>query len=150
MAERIAFPYLTPATRVYTAGVYPTKFFEAANGSTTAIRHGNRRSKSKLEATFVAITEDDAKQILDCYEDTMRNWDYIRFNKGDDGLDNQLGRGGMWEGVQNQDLVVNWYQENNVSASVTYWRFAEPPTVTSLYPGRVTVSCQFISYLDPH
>lgn len=146
MAEPIPFPYVSPSTRVYTAGEYPTKFFESINGATTAIRYGNRRSRSRLEATFVGITEDKAVEILNCYKDTNENWNYIRFNKGDDGIG---GRGGMWDGVYDQDLIEQWYQENFAKASQTYWRFESPPVVTSLYPGICTVSCSFISYLDP-
>ena len=146
MAEAIPFPYITPSTRVYTAGEYPTKYFEAVNGATTAIRYGNRRHRSKLQATFEGIPEEKALEILNCYKDTMENWDYIRFNRGDDGIG---GRGGMWEGISNQTLIENWYQENFMNASQTYWRFESPPVVTSLYPGVCSVSCSFISYLDP-
>ena len=149
MAEAIAFPYITPSKRVYTAGTYPTKFFESVNGTTTAIRFGNRRSKSKLQLTFEGVQEKWAYEILQCYEKTMENWDYIRFNKGDDLNDPDLNRGGAWEGILDQDLIENWYQENFTKASMTYWRFEGPPQVTHLYLGTVTVTCSFISYLDP-
>ena len=112
MAEAIAFPYITPSKRVYTAGTYPTKFFESVNGTTTAIRFGNRRSKSKLQLSFEGVQEKWAYEILQCYEQTMENWDYIRFNKGDDLDDPDLDRGGAWEGILDQDLLENWYQEN--------------------------------------
>ena len=85
---------------------------------------------------------------MQCYEQTMENWDYIRFNKGDDLDDPDLDRGGAWEGILDQDLLENWYQENFTKASMTYWRFEGPPQVTHLYPGTVTITCSFISYLD--
>lgn len=146
MPVEVPFPYITPSKREYSPGVYPTKFFEAINGSTTAIRYGNRRSKSKLSLSFQGVKEEWAIEILECYEKCMEQWGYIRFNRGDDGIG---GRGGAWEGVQEQKLIENWYQENFVRASQTYWRFESPPTVTTLYPGTVTIDCQFISYLDP-
>ena len=146
MPQEIRFPYITPSSRVYTAGVYPTKFFEAVNGSTTAIRYGNRRSKSRLSLSFQGVDERWANKILQCYADCMEKWGYVRFNRGDDGAG---GNGGAWEGVLNQNLIEGWYQENFVDASQTYWRFDGPPQVTSLYPGTVTIDCQFVSFLDP-
>ena len=149
MAEPIPFPYITPSARVYTAGEYPTKLFEAVNGSTTAIRYGNRRSKSTLQLSFQGVAEKWAVEILNCYEQTMEGWNYVRFNRGDDQLDPDLNRGGAWEGVKDQALIENWYQENFGAASMTYWRFDGPPQITSLYPGTVTIDCSFVSYLDP-
>ena len=149
MAEAIPFPYITPSKRVYQAGVYPTKLFESVNGSTTAIRYGNRRSRSKLQLSFEGVGEEWAVEILNCYQQTMESWNYIRFNRGDDQFDPDLDRGGSWEGVKNQDLIEHWYQENFQDASRTYWRFEGPPRVTSLYPGTVTIDCSFVSYLDP-
>ena len=148
MAEPITFPYITPSKRVYKAGVYPTKLFESVNGATTAIRYGNRRSKSTLQLSFEAVGEEWALEILNCYEQTMENWNYVRFNRGDDQFDPALDRGGAWEGITNQDLIENWYQENFSAASMTYWRFEKPPTLTHVVRGLVTVSCSFISYLD--
>ena len=147
MVEPVPFPYITPSSRQYSPGEYPEQRFESQNGSTTRVRYGNRRSKSKLSMSFNNITEDQAIEILDCYKKVngSQPWKYIRFNRGDDGID---GNGGAWEGVQSQDLIEKYYQENFGAASGTYWRFANPPTVQTTFPGRVTVSCQFESFLD--
>lgn len=144
----IAFPYITPSTRVYTAGRYPTRIVDFQNGSQSAIRYGNRRSQSQLLLEFANVEEKWAVKILKCYERVNENWNYVRFNKGDDIDDPDIDRGGAWEGVEDPDLVSQWYQENFVDASMTYWRFAEPPTITSVAPGIVSISCSFVSYLD--
>ena len=145
--EPVPFPYITPSSRQYSPGEYPEERFESQNGSTTRVRYGSRRSKSKLSMSFNNITEDQAIEILDCYKQVhgSQPWKYIRFNRGDDGID---GAGGAWEGVQNQRLIEEYYQENFVKASGTYWRFSTPPTVQTTFPGRVTVNCEFESFLD--
>lgn len=144
----IAFPYITPSSRVYTAGVYPTTIVDFQNGAQSAIRYGNRRSQSKLRLEFENVEEKWAVRILDCYQRVNKNWNYVRFNRGDDVNDPDRDRGGAWEGVEDSELISDWYQENAPSASSTYWRFAEPPTITSVTRGIVTISCSFVSYLD--
>jgi len=156
MPDPIAFPYITPSSRVYSPGEYPSEDFVSQNGSTTHVRYGNRRSGSRLSLGFQNITDDEAYQILQCYKRVQENWHYVRFNRGDDG---DGGKGGAWEGVQpyidiendpnrERKLITHWYQENFPDASGTYWRFASPPTVTSTFPNRCTVQCEFVSYLD--
>ena len=147
-AEPITFPYITPSARTYSPGEYAYKFFDSQNGATTAIRYGNRRTKSQLQLEFTAIKEEKALEILECYRKTMLNWNYVRFNKGDDMNPDTPDRGGAWEGIENDDLITNWYQENFGDASMTYWRFEKPPTLTHVVRGIVTVKCSFISYLD--
>ena len=148
--QPITFPYITPSARSYTPGEYPEERFESQNGTTTRVRYGNRRSKSKLSMTFSNITEDQAVQILDCYVQVngTEPWNYIRFNKGDDMNGSEFDRGGAWQGVESQELIEKYYQENFRDASGNYWRFSTPPTVQSTFPGRVTVSCEFESFLD--
>ena len=144
----IAFPYITPSSRVYTAGKYPTKIVDFQNGAQSAIRYGNRRSQSKLQLKFENVEERWAREILTCYKRVNENWNYVRFNKGDDMNLPDRDRGGAWEGVEDDRLVSEWYQENFEDASKTYWRFAEPPTITSVTRGIVNISCSFVSYLD--
>ena len=144
----IAFPYITPSSRVYKAGQYPTRVVDFQNGSQSAIRFGNRRSQSQLQLEFKNVEDKWAVQILECYEKVNENWNYVRFNRGDDVDNPDLDRGGAWEGVEDEELISNWYQENFPAASSTYWRFAEPPEVTSVVPGIVTIRCRFVSFLD--
>ena len=70
------------------------------------------------------------------------NLNYIRFNRGDDG---NTGRGGAWEGVQSQALIDATTEA--IEASGTYWQFVTP-VVRTTFPGRVTVTCEFESFLD--
>jgi hypothetical protein len=149
MASPVAvpFPYITPSARQYSPGEYPEERFVSQNGSTTRVRYGNRRSQSKLSLTFANIDEEQAVEILECYDKVngTEPWNYIRFNRGDDG---NTGRGGAWEGVKSQTLIESYYQENAITASGTYWRFSQPPVVRTNFPGRVTVTCEFESFLD--
>jgi len=152
MPDPIEFPSITPSSRVYSPGEYPSEEFVSQNGSTTHVRYGNRRSGSRLSLGFQNISDTDAYRILQCYKRVQENWHYVQFGKGGDG---DGGAGGAWEGVQisqpdssKRGLVTNWYQENFVDASGNYWRFASPPRVTSTFPDRCTVQCEFVSYLD--
>ena len=128
------FPALRPTRREYTPGVYPETQFTALNGSVTRVAYGNRRSQSTLELGFTAISDKQAGEILKLYEKVNGDWDFIVFyeNNGLIGLDTS------------KDLYVYTRER----ASGLRWRFAEPPVITSIYPGLSDVSCSFVAYLD--
>ena len=129
-----SFPNLRPTSREYSPGVYPETQFTALNGAVTRVAYGNRRSQSTLSLGFTALSDKEVGEILDLYEKVNGEWDFIVFyqNNGLIGLDTE------------EDLYVFTRER----ASGLRYRFAEPPVITSIYPGASNVSCSFVAYLD--
>ena len=128
----VAFPNVKPTSRSYNAGEFPQTVFEAQNGATSVVRFGNRRVNSELNLTFANISDEDAEKILSNYERVNRNWDHVTFSIND-------GAVGSKDGLQ------FYFRERD---SGLRWRYAEPPTVQSVFPGISTVSCRFQGFLD--
>ena len=129
----VAFPNLKPSSRSYSAGEYPQTEFQAQNGAMSVVRFGSRRVNSELTLGFQNITDDQAVQILQNYEQVNRVWDNVTFT----GNDAAAGAGGSLQGYLRE-----------VGGSGLRWRYAEAPSVTSVSPGRSTVQCKFIGVLD--
>ena len=129
----IAFPNLCPSARSYNPGVYPQTEFQAQNGAKTVVRFGNRRVDSQLSLSFKNIADADAAEILANYEQVNRVWNYVTF----DGTSGTAGA---------SSELAAYLAESGGSG--LRWRYAEPPKVTSTYPGLSTVNCKFTGVLD--
>lgn len=129
----VAFPSVQPTGRSYAPGTYPQTEFRAQNGALTVVRYGNRRFGSELSLDFQNISDTEAALILANYEAVNGAWDYVTFTTatGAHGAGSQL---------------ANYIRE--VGGSGLRWRYAEPPTVTSVMPGRSKVQCKFIGIMD--
>jgi hypothetical protein len=128
----IAFPDIRPTGRKYSPGSYPKNEFQALNGATTILRYGNRRSQSELSLEFANISDDRTAEILQSYEDQNAGDNWVTFT-----ADNGLAGAGS-------ELAI--YLGEAVSG--LRWRYAEPPSVDSVAPGRSTISVKLIGYLD--
>lgn len=133
MATQHAFPSIKPSGRSYSPGTYPQTTFEAQNGAKSVIRYGNKRVNAQLSLSFNNITDAQASDILENYEEVNSDWDYVVFNQGS-GL----------TGIESTDLA-NYV--NEVSSGLR-WRYSNPPKVTSVQPGISNVSCSFVGCLD--
>lgn len=128
------FPSIKPSSRRYSPGHYPQNEFKALNGTMTVIRYGNRRVDAELELGFNNITDDQAVGIIDNYNLVNGRWDYVTFDASS----------GV-AGVGNERLA-GFMREDNGSG--LRWRYAEPPQVQSVKPGRCSVTCRFVAVLD--
>lgn len=129
----VAFPSVRPSGRSYSPGTYPQTEFRAQNGAVTVVRYGNRRVDSELSLEFQNISDTDAALILANYEAVNSVWDYVTFTTAT----GALGAG---------STLADYIQE--VGGSGLRWRYAEPPSVTSVVPGRSTVQCKFVGIMD--
>lgn len=129
----VAFPDVRPSGRSYSPGSYPQTEFRAQNGAVTIVRFGAQRVDAELSLDFQNITDANAALILSNYETVNSIWDYVTFTT-------ETGAAGS-----SADLA-NYIRE--VGGSGLRWRYAEPPSVTSTFPGRSTVQCKFIGILD--
>lgn len=129
----VAFPSLKPTARTYTPGSYPQREFKALNGATTRMLYGNRRSDAELSLEFLNITDANAALILQNYERVAPSPDWVSFGVSD-------GAAGA------EDALANYLRE--AGGSGLHWRYAEPPSVQSVFPGRSTVQVKFVGQLD--
>lgn len=126
------FPAIRPTSRSYRPGKFPQVEFQAQNGATTVIRFGQKPFNSELELAFANITDAEAAQIVDHYEERMALFSNVTFSAS-----NVLS--GLGSALSDQVIELD---------TGLVWRYAEPPQVESVYPGVSTVTCKFTGYLD--
>lgn len=129
----VAFPAIKPSGRSYSPGTYPQTEFRAQNGAVTVVRYGSRRVDSELSLEFQNISDSDAALILANYEAVNGPWDYVTFTTSTGA-------------VGASSTLAAYIRESGGSG--LRWRYAEPPTVTSVVPGRSTVQCKFVGIMD--
>ena len=134
--QPIEFPKdLRPTSRQFQAGQFQQNIFRAQNGASVAIRYGAQHFDSRLELTFQNISDEDARRILQNYEEVNQQWNYVEFASD----------GGMVAGVA--DTLMSRHLRGTYAEKLKY-RYAEPPTVSYVFMDTCTVSCSFIGYLD--
>jgi hypothetical protein len=133
MTSAQPFPGIKPSSRSYSPGTYPSTDFKALDGTKTHLRFGNKRVNATLQLGFSGISDADAASILANYENVNSDWDYVTFNSSNGTV-----------GIGNYTLA-NYVQENT---SGLKWRYAGPPTVTSVFKNKNNVSCSFVACLD--
>jgi hypothetical protein len=128
----INFPAIKPTGRSYTPGAYPQNEFQALNGATTILRYGNQRSSGELSLEFDNITDQRAAQIMHNYELQHAGDNWVVFDGGN--------------GLAGAEPELRAYLGEVVTG--LRWRYAEPPSLTSVQPGRSSVRVKFTAYLD--
>ena len=136
MAVNRFFPNIKPSSRSYTPGTYPQVEFVAQNGAKTVLRYGNKKVDAKLSLGFTNITDSQASEILNLYEEVNSDYDYISFTSA-----NALA------GINSSSLVNNMAEKDSNGVKLRY-RFDGPPSVSSVRPGRSNVQCKFVACLD--
>ena len=136
MAVIRSFPTIKPSSRSYTPGTYPQVEFVAQNGAKTVLRYGNKKVDAKLSLGFTNITDSQASEILNLYEEVNSDYDYISFTSA-----NALA------GINSSSLINNMAEKDSNGVKLRY-RFDGPPSVSSVRPGRSNVQCKFVACLD--
>ena len=129
----VVFPDIVPTSRRYSPGEFPQTEFRALNGATTTLRYGNRRFNAELDLGFQNITDENAALLLKLYEDVTVADDWLTFS-----VSNVAGGASSSLGVYLREA----------GGSGLRWRFAEPPMVDSVKPGRSSVQVRMIGRLD--
>lgn len=139
------FPSITPSQRKYTPATFPTAEFQGLNGAVTTLQYGAVPVDSKLEMVFENIPDEKAWEILENYEavnggrDSEGERDYVRFSSSS--------KADATDGVANQNLRQLMGERLPGRAPLRY-RYAEPPTITSVFPGYSTVTVNLRGYLE--
>ena len=116
-----------PTRRSFTAGQYPTKRFTAINGAGTTRLYGSKPFNASLQLTFV-LNDADTCTILKCWDDAYGSYATL-------------------------DLPPEFFAGSSsvldcgVPESLN-WRWADAPSVESLFPNRSRVQVNLIATLD--
>ena len=136
------FPDLTPTQRVYTPGVFPQTEFKGLNGAVTTVQYGFKSVDSQLAMTFANITDDEAWQILQNYE-AANNGRYESTGERDFvvlSLATERGIG--------SEFLARQISERGATQPRLRYRYASPPQIKSVFPGRSTVQVELRGYLE--
>tara|TARA_R100001086_G_scaffold152285_1_gene81043 strand:- start:4 stop:423 length:420 start_codon:yes stop_codon:yes gene_type:complete len=137
MSEIVDFPNIKPTSRSYTPGTFPQTEFISQNGAKSIIRYGNKKTDAKLTLSFTNITDSQANEILNTYDNVNSDYDYIHFPS-----DSSIA------GVNNVALRSSFQERDTSGNTLLRYRFDGPPTVTSVLHGRSNVQCKFVACLD--
>ena len=127
-----AFPALTPASRKYTGGDYPVAKYESQSGVEVRILYGDKRVGHTLSLTYNNISDANAELFFEHYEATKGTYHTFKIP---DIAANKAGARNGWAGTT--DFL-------NAGVGVQ-WRYANPPQLTSVYPGFSKVSIKLIA-----
>lgn len=122
------FPNLTPSARSFTPGDWPIKQYKALSGAEIRIRYGNTRTESTLDLTFENITDQNAAAFLAHYNETQGTFYTFAL------------AGAVFNGWDGGTSALN-------APTGAAWRYAEPPQVINVYPGRSTVQVKLIAVI---
>lgn len=120
-----------PSTREFGAGDFPVKQYLAQNGMSVRILYGSKRTGQQMTLQYSAIPDVDAEQFIEHYIE-------------------QKGTFGAWAMTLTAGARRGWggdYETLGVVESGNRWRYASPPTLTSVYPGVSNVSISLVAVL---
>lgn len=124
---------LFPTRRTYTPGVIPETEFVGQNGTVQYIRFGNVPTGSKLQLYYENITEDQAFDILELYDEVIRGDFLVNISKSHSTL-GDADPNGMAAMLSNEDTGL-------------LYRYAKPPTVEARLSRRYNVTVDFVGVL---
>lgn len=122
------FPSLVPTSRDFNPGDYPIKQFRSQSGAEIRILYGDSRTGMVLDLAYDNVTDANADLFLTHYNEVKGTYNTFT-------LPSAAKTG--WAGAA-ASLDVS---------GVNAWRYAEPPTVTAVRPGRSSVRVQLIGTL---
>lgn len=124
----INFPALTPTSRSVQQGQYAVKRFTSISGTGITRAYGSQPYDSKIEVNFDNIPDASALLIVNCYEDARGSYHQLSLPDA------------IWDGMDT--LLKNRLQRDYI------WRFSEQPSITSVYPGKSSVSVRLEGMRD--
>ena len=127
----MGFPELVPTSRSFDPGNWPVKQFRSQNGAEVRILYGSRRTGMELSLSYSNITDVQAEQFLDHFEECKGTFLTFLFTGG-------AGAKRGWQG--NTDAL-------GAAQSGNRWRYAEAPQLESVRPGRSNVSVKLVGVL---
>ena len=114
------FPALQPTSRDFTPGNWPVKSYKSQSGAEVRILYGDTRTNMELTLGYDNISDAQAQQFLTHYDETKGTYNTFTINSS-----TKAG----WTGTT---TAID-------SGTVNRWRYADPPQVTAVKPGRSSV-----------
>ena len=116
-----------PTKRTFKPGIFATKRFTSISGAGTTRIYGSKATEAQLQMTFM-VNDRDLNTILKCWNDALGEYYILELPAV------------FFEGAGSSlDAGVPEYLN---------WRWAEAPSVESLFPGRSRVQVNFTATLD--
>lgn len=116
-----------PTTRSFTPGRYPTNRFSSISGAGTTRLYGSKAFDASLRMSFM-LDDADTCTIMKCWNDAYGNYDVLTLPEA------------FFAGASSVlDCTIPDYLN---------WRWAEAPSVESLFPGRSRVQINLVATLD--
>jgi hypothetical protein len=114
------FPALQPTSRDFTPGNWPVKSYKSQSGAEVRILYGDTRTSMELTLGYDNISDAQAEQFLTHYDETKGTYNTFTINSS-----TKAG----WTGT---GAAID-------SGTINRWRYADPPQVTAVKPGRSSV-----------
>ena len=114
------FPALQPTSRDFTPGNWPVKSYKSQSGAEVRILYGDTRTSMELTLGYDNISDAQAEQFLTHYDETKGTYNTFTINSS-----TKAG----WTGT---GAAID-------SGAINRWRYADPPQVTAVKPGRSSV-----------
>lgn len=123
------FPTLQPTSRSATAGDYPVKTFKSQSGAEIRILYGSKRTGMEIELSYSNILDTAADDFVVHYDEVKGTFDTFT-------LPTAALTG--WTGGSEQ-----------LTSSLTgiKWRYAAPPSISSVRPGISNVQVKLVGVL---
>ena len=116
-----------PTRRSFTPGRYATKRFNSISGAGTTRLYGSKAFDATLQMSFL-LNDADTCAIMKCWNDAYGGYDILT-------LPDEFFAGSS----SVLDCTIPDYLN---------WRWAEPPSVESILPGRSRVQINLVATLD--
>lgn len=122
------FPAKKPSTRNVTAGQYAVKRFISIAGTGSTRVYGSQPFNSKLQLAYNNISDEETIEFVVAHENARGSFDSLDLPPE------------TWDGL---DLMLRERLERDY-----VWRFASPPSIQSIAPGRSSVSIELEGQRD--
>jgi hypothetical protein len=119
------FPALSPTSRDFTPGDWPIKTYNSQSGAEVRILYGDTRTKMELSLGYDNISDANAKQFLDHYDETKGTYSTFVIDAA--------ARAGWGTTASAID-----------ASGVNRWRYADAPQITAVRPGRSSVKVNLV------
>ena len=127
----VEFPAFAPSSREYSDGDWPVKEYKAMDGYSIRLLYGSRQTGMAMNLTYQNLTDEQASQFLEHYQQQKGTFAYFQFDDTD-GPKKGWAADEKWLGV---------------SARFSKWRYAATPKIQGVKPGISTVTVNLVSVL---
>lgn len=123
------FPTFSPTSRSTTTGDYPVKTFKAQSGAEVRILYGSKRTGMELDLSYDNISDTSADDFVTHYDEVKGTFSTFALPA---------------------DVLAGWSGDaSQLNASLTgnQWRYAGPPSISSVRPGISSVQVKLVGVL---